>query len=180
MAVDDTLFAMLLDAVDDEAVFMLDPRGRVLTWNRGAERVKGYGRDDVVGRSFEMFYLPADVIAGVLYDELDIAERCGAFEGDGWRLRADGRRFRAHTTLTAIRTPERILVGFARVTRDLTRIPVTANTDPNAIDGRPWMVVPLRSVWLESARPGAASDVGVYSPSRAVLCLKGALRSGIS
>ena len=120
MAVDDTVFEMMLDAVDEEAVFMLDPRGRILTWNRSAEQVKGHSWDDVVGRSFEMLYLPVDVIAGVPYDELEIAERSGSFEGDGWRLRADRRRFRAHTTLTAIRSTEGVLVGFARVTRDLT------------------------------------------------------------
>jgi PAS domain S-box-containing protein len=93
----------------------------VLTWSSGAARIKGYAANDVVGKSFEMFYLPADVISGVPTEELEIAERYGSFQGDGWRLRADGRRFRAYTSLSAIREPGGALTGFARVTHDLTR-----------------------------------------------------------
>ncbi len=113
-------FRLLVEAVTDYAIYMLDPEGRVLTWNSGAERSKGYRADEVLGRSFSMFFLPEDVAAGLPAQELAIADREGRYAVDGWRLRKDGSRFWAQVTLTAICGPDGTLRGFAKVTRDMT------------------------------------------------------------
>ncbi|MCY7379744.1 MAG: PAS domain-containing protein [Gemmatimonadaceae bacterium] len=108
---------MLLDAMVDEAVYLLDPRGRVVTWNAGAERLKGYAAKDVVGRTVEMFYPPEDVVSGVPFDEIELAERYGCYSFEGWRVRRDGTRFRVSSSVRAICEAEGQLVGFTRVTR---------------------------------------------------------------
>jgi PAS domain S-box-containing protein len=116
----DRSFRFLVEAVIDYAIYMLDPEGRVLTWNAGAERNKGYRADEVLGKNFSMFFLPEDVAAGLPEQELEIAEREGRFAGDGWRLRKNGTKFWAQVTLTAICGPDGKLRGFAKVTRDMT------------------------------------------------------------
>jgi len=113
-------FRLLVEAVTDYAIYMLDPEGRVLTWNSGAERNKGYRAEEVLGKNFSMFFLPEDVAAGLPAQELAIADREGRYAVDGWRLRKDGRRFWAQVTLTAIYGPDGTLRGFAKVTRDMT------------------------------------------------------------
>jgi PAS domain S-box-containing protein len=89
----------------------------VATWNTGAERLKGYAEAEVIGRSVEMFYRPEDVVAGVPYDELEIATRHDHFSGDGWRMRANGECVRVSTSVHAIRDDDGALVGFSRATR---------------------------------------------------------------
>lgn len=113
-------FHPLLEAVTDYAIYMLDPEGRVLTWNSGAERCKGYKVEEVLGKNFSMFFLPEDVAAGLPAQELAIADREGRYAVDGWRLRKDGKRFWAQVNLTAIYRPDGTLRGFAKVTRDMT------------------------------------------------------------
>jgi PAS domain S-box-containing protein len=113
-------FAALVAAVEDYAIFMLSPEGRVVSWNPGAQRIKGYAADEIVGRPFSVFYPPEDVIGGVCERQLATAARDGRVENEGWRVRKDGTRFWAIATLTAIHGEDGDLLGFAKVTRDLT------------------------------------------------------------
>ncbi len=113
-------FRLLVESVKDYAIFILDTGGHIATWNLGAERIKGYKADEIVGKHFSIFYPPEDVAAGKTQRELEIATREGRFEEEGWRVRKDGSRMWASVTITALRNPEGTLVGFAKVTRDLT------------------------------------------------------------
>ncbi len=117
---DDELFRLLVANVRDYAIFMLDPTGHVATWNIGAERIKRYRADDIIGRHFSVFYPDEDVRAGKCEMELEVAARDGRFEDEGWRIRSDGTRFWANVVITAIRDATGALVGFGKVTRDLT------------------------------------------------------------
>lgn len=113
-------FQLLVDSVHDYAIFMLDPDGYVRTWNSGAERIKGYRASEIIGQHFSTFYLPADIRRGKPEYELRVAAEEGRWEEQGWRLRADGALFWANVIITAIRDQTGALVGFAKVTRDLT------------------------------------------------------------
>jgi PAS domain S-box-containing protein len=113
-------FRLLIESVSDYAIFILDPKGHVSTWNVGAERIKGYTASEIVGKHFSTFYSRAEVAAGKCELELEIAERTGRYEEDGWRIRKDGSRFWASVTITALRNREGVLIGFAKITRDLT------------------------------------------------------------
>ena len=116
----DGLFRLLVESVQDYAIFLLDTSGHVLTWNRGADRLKGYGADEIIGRHFSVFY-PSERIAEK-FPEFELAEasRHGRFEDEGWRVRKDGTRFWANVVITALRDERGALVAFAKVTRDLT------------------------------------------------------------
>jgi PAS domain S-box-containing protein len=111
---------LLVQSVKDYAILMLDPVGRIISWNEGAERIKGWTADEAIGRSFEMFYPPEVVASGFPERELEQASRDGRFEDEGWRVRKDGSRFWANIILTALRDRNGALAGFAKVTRDLT------------------------------------------------------------
>lgn len=111
---------LLVESVTDYAIYMLDPEGRVVTWNLGAERSKGYKSEEVLGREFSMFFLPEDAEAGLPAQELATAARDGRFEVEAWRRRKNGTKFWALVTLTAIHGPKGELRGFAKVTRDMT------------------------------------------------------------
>jgi PAS domain S-box-containing protein len=113
-------FRLLVESVKDYAIFILDPGGHVLTWNLGAERIKGYRAAEIIGKHFSIFYPPEDIAAGKTERELEIATREGRFEEEGWRIRKDGSRMWANVTITAMRGPNGELRGFAKVTRDLT------------------------------------------------------------
>jgi PAS domain S-box-containing protein len=113
-------FRLLVEAVKDYAIFMLDPEGRVATWNPGAERIKGYTADEIVGQPTARFYDPEDVAAGKPRALLEEAVRSGRTEAEGWRVRRDGSRFWAHVVVTPVRDAAGALLGFAKVTRDLT------------------------------------------------------------
>lgn len=111
---------LLVEGVQDHAIFMLDPRGMVATWNVGALRLKGYRADEIIGEHFSRFYPAEDVAAGKCEMELVVAAREGRFEDEGWRLRKDGSRFWANVVITALRNASGDLVGFGKVTRDMT------------------------------------------------------------
>jgi PAS domain S-box-containing protein len=114
-------FRLLVESVKDYAIFMLDRRGHVMSWNPGAERIKGYTAEEIIGKHFRGFY-PADVAAtGFPERELEIAEREGRFEDEGWRVRKDGSCFWANVVITAVRDDSGRLRGFSKVTRDLTQ-----------------------------------------------------------
>lgn len=113
-------FRLLVEAVQDYAIFILDPSGHVTTWNLGAERLKGYQADEIIGRHFSRFYPDADVRAGKPERLLEIATRDGRVEDEGWRVRKDGSRFWADVVITAFKDSSGKIVGFAKVTRDCT------------------------------------------------------------
>jgi PAS domain S-box-containing protein len=114
------LYGLLVESVRDYAIFALDPKGFILTWNAGAERIKGYRRDEIVGKHLSTFYEREDVERGKIEWELDTAASEGRFEDEGWRIRKDGSRFWANIVITALRDDRGVLAGFAKVTRDLT------------------------------------------------------------
>jgi PAS domain S-box-containing protein len=113
-------FRLLVQGVTDYAIFMLDPEGRVANWNTGAARIKGYTEADIVGQHFSRFYTPEDLDARVPWTALETARREGRFEAEGWRLRKDGTRFWASVIIDAIHDETGTLIGFAKITRDLT------------------------------------------------------------
>jgi PAS domain S-box-containing protein len=113
-------FRLLIESVRDYAIFLLDVTGRVATWNIGAERIKGYRASEIIGRHFSTFYPEEDVRGGKCELELEVATRDGRFEDEGWRIRKDGTQFWANVVITAVRDETGELVGFAKVTRDLT------------------------------------------------------------
>ncbi|MFM0514103.1 PAS domain-containing sensor histidine kinase [Paraburkholderia sp. RL17-373-BIF-A] len=113
-------YQLLIDAVQDYAIFMLDPAGRVASWNSGARKIKGYAADEIIGRHFSIFYTPEDVAADKPGRELVLATTQGRAEDQGWRVRRDGSRFWADVTITAVHDPSGALLGFAKVTRDMT------------------------------------------------------------
>ena len=114
------LYRLLVETVRDYAIFALDPTGHILSWNAGAERLKGYKPEEIIGRHFSTFYPPNDIVAGKPERELEDAVREGRVEDEGWRIRKDGSRFWANVVITALWDEDRKLVGFAKVTRDLT------------------------------------------------------------
>jgi PAS domain S-box-containing protein len=116
----DEQFLLLVASVRDYAIFLLDPRGHIMTWNVGAQRIKGYRSDEIIGKHFSVFYPPEDVASGKPARELDEAEREGRFEDEGWRLRKGGTPFWANVVITALRDSSGVLCGFGKVTRDLT------------------------------------------------------------
>jgi PAS domain S-box-containing protein len=114
-------FRLLVESVKDYAIFILDPTGHVSSWNPGAQRIKGYTSSEIIGQHFSAFY-PAEVRATNKCElELDEAARDGRFEEEGWRLRKDGTRFWAKVTITSLRDTDGTLLGFAKVTQDLTQ-----------------------------------------------------------
>ncbi|HSW04302.1 PAS domain-containing hybrid sensor histidine kinase/response regulator [Aquabacterium sp.] len=113
-------FRLLVDSVQDYAIFLLDPHGTVVSWNEGARRIKGYEAAEIIGHSFETFYEPEAVASGWPQKELQHATALGRFEDEGLRVRKDGTRFWASVIITALRNPQGTLIGFAKVTRDLS------------------------------------------------------------
>jgi PAS domain S-box-containing protein len=114
------VFRMLVDSVRDYAIFLLDPTGVVATWSPGAERLKKYTADQIIGKHFSVFYPPKDVLAGKPAYELKVAAEVGRFEDEGWRIRQDGTRFWANVVITRISDERGKLIGFGKITRDLT------------------------------------------------------------
>jgi PAS domain S-box-containing protein len=114
------IFQLLVSAVRDYAIFMLDPEGNVATWNAGAQRIKGYAPSEIIGRHFSTFYSAEDIQNGKPARELAIAREKGSVEDEGWRLRKDGSRFWANVVITAVYDEHGELRGFGKVTRDIT------------------------------------------------------------
>jgi PAS domain S-box-containing protein len=113
-------FPLLIESTTDYAIFMLDPKGVVVTWNAGAQRIKGYTRDEIVGQHFSVFYPPEALARDWPAIELARAAAEGRIEDEGWRVRKDGSRFWANVVITALRDPEGRLIGYGKVSRDLT------------------------------------------------------------
>jgi PAS domain S-box-containing protein len=113
-------FRLLVQSVTDYAIYMLSPQGIITNWNTGAERIKGYTPQEIIGQHFSKFYSPEDAAAGVPQVGLDTARREGRFEKEGWRYRKDGSKFWAGVVIDAIRKPDGELIGYAKITRDMT------------------------------------------------------------
>jgi PAS domain S-box-containing protein len=113
-------FRILVQGVTDYAIYMLDPTGRVTSWNAGAERIKGYAPSEIIGEHFSRFYTPEDLDIGVPKRALETARSAGRYEAEGWRMRKDGSRFWASVVIDAIKDEDGKLIGFAKITRDMT------------------------------------------------------------
>jgi PAS domain S-box-containing protein len=116
----DLPFRLLVDSVRDYAIFLLDPEGHVLTWNAGAQSIKGYAKEEILGKHFSIFYLPEAKQSGWPNRELALAIKEGRFQDEGWRVKKDRSTFWASVTITALRQENGSLYGFGKVTRDLT------------------------------------------------------------
>src|SRR5688500_15508351 len=116
----DDPFAVLVHAVLDYAIFLLDSEGHIVSWNKGAQLQKGYSREEILGKHFSVFYPREANERGWPQQELKLAAERGRFEDEGWRLRKDGSRFWANVVITAMRSADGALRGFSKVTRDLT------------------------------------------------------------
>src|ERR671915_2286199 len=113
-------FQLLVEAVTDYALYLLDLDGTIVSWNTGAQRIKGYTADEIIGKNFSTFFTPEDRAAGKPARALQIAASVGRFEDEAWRMRKDGSRFWASAILAAVRAPDGAVIGFAKITRDLT------------------------------------------------------------
>ena len=113
-------FRILVQGVTDYAIYMLDPEGRVANWNAGAQRIKGYAPEEIIGQHFSQFYTPEDFDAGVPKRALETARKTGRYEAEGWRVRKDGTHFWASVVIDAIKDDNGELIGFAKITRDMT------------------------------------------------------------
>ncbi|SHN06527.1 PAS domain S-box-containing protein [Duganella sacchari] len=126
VAIEAERFRQFIMGVTDYAIYMLSPQGVVVTWNAGAQRFKGYHPDEIIGRHFSMFYTPEDQAAGRPARALELARTTGKFEDEGWRVRKDGSRFWASVVIDPIVDPHGELLGFAKITRDITERRVAA------------------------------------------------------
>jgi PAS domain S-box-containing protein len=124
----DERYRVLVDAISDYAIYMLDVGGHVSSWNSGANRFKGYTEQEILGEHFSRFYTPEDQEAGKPAKALATAAEDGRFESEGWRVRKDGKRFWAHVVIDAIRDSGGQLVGFAKITRDLSERRIAEET----------------------------------------------------
>jgi PAS domain S-box-containing protein len=155
-------FRLMVQSVRDYAIFMLNATGHISTWNAGAERIKGYTSDEIIGKHFSIFYTAEDLESGKPARELEIATRTGVYEEEGWRLRKDGSRFWASVVITALFKPDGSLAGFAKVTRDLT--------ERRAAHQRA----------LEAARKAAASEEANRTKSQFLAAMSHELRTPLN
>src|SRR5471030_1816044 len=117
---DPKLYQLMADRVTDYAIFLLDTGGNIISWNAGALAIKQYSASEVIGRHFSIFYTGEDLARGWPAHELERAKTEGRFEDEGWRVRKDGAKFWANVIITAVRNASGQLVGFSKITRDLT------------------------------------------------------------
>jgi len=113
-------YKLLVESIEDYAIFLLSPEGIIQSWNKGAQKTKGYRAEEIIGKHFSIFYRESDKEARKPQRELELAQQYGRVEDEDWRVRSDGSRFWANVVITALRGPDGALVGFAKVTRDLT------------------------------------------------------------
>ena len=117
---DERRFRLLVEAVTDYAIYLLTPEGTVASWNRGAQRFKGYTEEEIIGHHFSRFYTEEDRQTGLPTRALETAAREGRFEQEGWRVRKDGTRMWAHVVIDPVHDPLGGLIGYAKITRDIS------------------------------------------------------------
>ncbi len=173
-------FRLLVEGIGDHALLMLDPSGHVVTWNPGAERIKGWTADEIIGRHFSVFYTPESTASGQPMRDLERAAAEGRSEDAGWRIRGDGRRFWAETTLSAVRDAHGVLRGFAKATRDRTeshqtraRLEALSELNRAALEQRPedellMLVVSRVRAMVDATLVAAWSAAGVDGRLEAV------------
>jgi len=150
-------YRLLVEGLSEYAVFMLDPNGYVMTWNSGAERIKGYRADEIIGQHFSKFH-PLDALeSGWPEHELHVATETGRFVEDGWRIRKDGKRFWANVTITALRDRSGHLHGFAKLTRDLSERKRTEALEADGVQGKE-MLEAERSARIAAQRAARMKD----------------------
>ncbi len=163
-------FRLLVEGVRDYAIMMLDPDGRVTSWNKGAERIKGYRAEEIMGRHFSRFYPKEDVESGKPDSQLELARVKGRYEAEGWRVRKDGSRFWANVIVSAIRDEDDAVQGFAKVTQDITeRTRFQAKLEHQALHDA-LTGLPNRVLFLERLRQ-ALARLGRHPSNTAVLFL---------
>jgi len=118
---DQETYQLLVESVKDYAIFMIDTQGYILTWNKGAEHIKGYKAEEIIGKHFSIFYSGQQIADGEPERNLQMAREQERFEEEGWRTRKDGSVFWADVVITALRDDKAVLTGYAKVTRDLTK-----------------------------------------------------------
>lgn len=160
----DTL-RLLVDSTTDYAIFLLDPQGYVASWNTGAQRIKGYAAQEIVGRHFSVFYTADAIQTKWPEHELIEATRVGRFEDEGWRVRKDGTRFFANVVITALRDSEGILRGFAKVTRDISERKAHEQRIERLTQELEGRVVELATTNRELEQKSAENESFVYSVS---------------
>jgi PAS domain S-box-containing protein len=158
-------FRLLVESTSDYAIFLLDPQGRVASWNPGAQRIKRYAADEIIGKHFSVFYTADAVASGWPDHELREAGRVGRFEDEGWRIRKDGTRFWANVVITALRGRDGALRGFAKVTRDLTQRKAHEDRIAGLTQELQARVTELAAANRELAQRQAESETFVYSVS---------------
>jgi PAS domain S-box-containing protein len=158
-------FRLLVESTLDYAIFMLDASGVVVTWNLGAERIKGYAADEIIGRHFSTFYAQDSVDSGWPAFELREAARVGRFEDEGWRVRKDGSRFWANVVITALRNPDGSLRGFAKVTRDMSDRKAQQERIENLTRELERRIVELANTNRELEQKSSENESFVYSVS---------------
>jgi PAS domain S-box-containing protein len=114
-------FRLLVENIRDYAIILLDPNGRIASWNAGAERIKGYRIEEILGRDFSCFYTSEELTRQDPHEQLRIAQRDGRFEGEGWRVRKDGTRFWAHVIITTLLDGQGVVKGYSKITQDITQ-----------------------------------------------------------
>lgn len=159
---------LLIEAVEDYAIFMLDTEGHVVSWNPGAQRSKGWTAEEIVGQHFRIFYPPDKQVQRHPEHELEIALREGRYEEEGWRVRKDGTRFWAHVTITAVRDRDGELVGFGKVTRDHTE-PREASARLEEANSRLLQAADDQSHFLAMTAHELRSPVGVLGGTAQLL-----------
>lgn len=147
-AATEKMLQALVNNVQDYAVILLDPEGKVLSWNAGAERLKGWKAEEIIGQHFSRFYPPEEAARGKAAEELKAAAAQGRFEDEGWRMRKDGTRFWANVVVTALRGEKGELWGYGKLTRDLTeRRQAEEQIKRQAQEIQETATVPVVQVW---------------------------------
>jgi PAS domain S-box-containing protein len=172
-------FRRLVEGVQEYAIFMLDPKGNVATWNRGAQRMKGYRAEEIIGRHFSCFYTPEALEERLPERNLRVATRERQFEGEGWRVRRDGRRFWAGVLITALFDENGTLEGFAKVTRDLSenrQIEALAQADQHKDEFLAVLAHELRNPLAPISNALYLTDQPNVSPAELARAMEGAKR----
>lgn len=168
------MFRLLVEQVRDYAIFMLDPSGIVMSWNRGAQRIKGYSADEIVGHHFSRFYPEEALRSGWPHTELKLATSEGRFEDEGWRIRKDGSRFWANVVITSIVDDKGRLRGFAKVTRDLTdrkRMESLETSNRQMTEFVAMLAHELRNPLAPILMASSAAQLGTSDPERTARAL---------